>query len=140
MNERESMLSDVNYTKIRLEDRINQASTDGYKNINSGGQLRFIELKQDDDAAILTTEEIRVQAGTLNQVQYRQAAGDGVWAIDLQQTGMKVKDMILMKGFTGQAPVGGIIPDFRATITALTANIITIDRALPAAINALINK
>jgi len=129
LNERETILSDVNYAKTNLSERINQVAADGYKKLNSGGKTRFIELKQNDDTAILTTEEIRVLVGALNVLEYRQAADAGAGAVDLTETGMKIGDMIEMVGFAGVAY-------FRATITAIAANTITLDRALPVAIAA----
>lgn len=127
LNERESILSDVNYAKINLSERINQVSTDGYKKLNSGGKTRFTDLKQDNNTAILTTEEIRVLVGALDVLEYRNAGGAAFGAINLTQTDLKIGDLIEMNNFVG-------VVFFRATITAITANNITLDRALPVAI------
>lgn len=129
MNKRDTLLSSVNYSKIDLSDRINQVSSDGFSNLNSGMEVRFIELKQNNGTAILTTEEIRILAGSLNVLDYRNAGGGANGAIDLTETNLKVGDMILMKGFT--AAVLGLIPYFRATITNIAAKSITLDRSFP---------
>lgn len=122
VNERNSLMSSINYSQIYLNDRLNDVSIDGDGKGSSGHRVELIDLNDNAGANVGIAETITINANALNVLVY---AG----AIDLTQTDLKVGDVVYIKNL-------GVIINFSAVIVLIEAGQITLDRNAPNAIGA----
>ncbi len=115
----------LNFTQESIRDRIAQVSIDGLN--QSDDYISFRDLKQSDDTSPLGTEELKVQAASLNLIEYTAAADGGNGGVNLTET--RLKPGMEIHWFSTVRD-----RSFRRTIRLIEASQLTVDRPFPAAI------
>ena len=141
MDVRESRMSDVNYSRSSLTYRINQVSQDGFKSLNTSGNLSIIDFPDRSGVTVIINddnndqERLEITTADPNVIQYTNKAGNLAGSVDLTEIGLKPRDIVELRGFGAAYPDELSTDAIRAEVIEVIADgdgtRIIVDRPLP---------